>query len=676
MRRYHIKLALFLLYFFVILVLVTVSFNLSLQKSKNLISKAADKYFTQEFTLENLFYLPPNFIILKNLSFVESSQSQKRIIFIPIILARFSLREFLIKNRIFILDARCYQPEMNYHRVREFIRKNADQVVAFIRNLPKQDIKFYINEAVLDLTKDKSSSEYLTICFSLMLKGNSLSGYGTISKDREVFFVNRGKRIRQTTRSLPLRYTFGGDIINRGIFLKNLELMRENLHLKLWGNASENFIQLKGFTFIDSMFKEYAYKSPAFDIIEKIIFFLHGLRAPASTGGAPTADIYILDINCQANLVFPILHIADLKFSLNNIPISIKGDILLLEPISLNLKFFSHPDDVERARLKNVKEIKIELTGALKDRFFKGDGILQLDFLQKEKTSAPLKKIGISFKELELDLDKYLNPGVHLQTADIVSETESNIYKISLNDFHASLFLENTRFKLIKFRSLLYDGFLEGQSRIDMALFPPKITSTMNVKDVSANKLEGLIAHFSKVFGRLVSQIYFSNYPDLNLKGSLLVRDGYLLNFEFFKWLANLFHLPSLTKIDFNTASSNFSVNTFGASLHDIDLYSQDVKLGGFFGLGENDFVTSKLSLTLSRKTMKESEKLKPLLKLLGEELIPLTFDFQLSGSLHGMNFQWLQSEFKSRLQSSIPNFMQRKFEKNLEEAISSISAN
>jgi hypothetical protein len=50
-----------------------------------------------------------------------------------------------------------------------------------------------------------------------------------------------------------------------------------------------------------------------------------------------------------------------------------------------------------------------------------------------------------------------------------------------------------------------------------------------------------------------------------------------------------------------------------------------------------------------------------------------LTFDFQLSGWLHGMNFKWLQSDFKRRIQNSIPNFIERSIEKNIETAIESI---
>ena len=49
-------------------------------------------------------------------------------------------------------------------------------------------------------------------------------------------------------------------------------------------------------------------------------------------------------------------------------------------------------------------------------------------------------------------------------------------------------------------------------------------------------------------------------------------------------------------------------------------------------------------------------------------------FDFKLSGELETMNFLWLESAFKKRLQDAIPGFIERKIERDIEKAIESIS--
>ena len=74
------------------------------------------------------------------------------------------------------------------------------------------------------------------------------------------------------------------------------------------------------------------------------------------------------------------------------------------------------------------------------------------------------------------------------------------------------------------------------------------------------------------------------------------------------------------------------------------------------------------------RELLKESPKFSRLLKLVGEDLESLRFNFQLSGILHAMNFQWLKSDLKKELQDRIPNFIERKIERGVEEAIESVS--
>ena len=44
-----------------------------------------------------------------------------------------------------------------------------------------------------------------------------------------------------------------------------------------------------------------------------------------------------------------------------------------------------------------------------------------------------------------------------------------------------------------------------------------------------------------------------------------------------------------------------------------------------------------------------------------------LGFDFQLSGNLSTMNFQWLPSEVKEKIQMRIPDFVERMIERNVD---------
>ena len=161
-----------------------------------------------------------------------------------------------------------------------------------------------------------------------------------------------------------------------------------------------------------------------------------------------------------------------------------------------------------------------------------------------------------------------------------------------------------------------------------------------------------------------------------DLNGNITIHDGRLNDFEFFKWLADFFSLPSLYKINFDTLSMDFFVDDNGARLDKINLDSEEITLDGYFRQYKNNLVASKISLGLPKELLASSPKFAPLLRILGGDFKLLQFDFQLSGILNAMNFKWLESDFKLKLQDSIPNFIEKKIERKIEAAIKPIYEN
>ena len=96
----------------------------------------------------------------------------------------------------------------------------------------------------------------------------------------------------------------------------------------------------------------------------------------------------------------------------------------------------------------------------------------------------------------------------------------------------------------------------------------------------------------------------------------------------------------------------------------------KDLYLKGYFRVDRKDLVSSQLSLIFSRELLRKSRKFRPLLKLLEKELTSLSFDFQLSGNLHAMNFQWLDSEIKQTIQEKMPDFFERRIERGIDAMI------
>ncbi|MCK5493186.1 MAG: hypothetical protein KAJ14_08755, partial [Candidatus Omnitrophica bacterium] len=165
-------------------------------------------------------------------------------------------------------------------------------------------------------------------------------------------------------------------------------------------------------------------------------------------------------------------------------------------------------------------------------------------------------------------------------------------------------------------------------------------------------------------------QANYRNWPNKKFYGTIIVRDGTLSNLQFLDWLSKFFKIPQLNQIDFSDISANFLVNNDIASLQNISLTSEDVGVGGYFRLYDNQLINSRLSLFFSREVLEASPRFKLILKLLGKDFTDLGFDFQLSGLLHDINFKWLDSYFKKRVRDSIPDFIERGLERKIDNII------
>jgi hypothetical protein len=678
LRRFFTNFKWLLLIIVVLFAILTIVCNIIVSSLKSAITVASDKYLTPKISVSKVVFLPPNLIILKNASIrQEVSDSERQLLRVPSILITFSLREFLLKKHLYISNIKCTAPHADYYEFCQFVRENFSQIIDFIRHLPRQNIKFSIKNAALDLAKEENNYSYMSVYCDLKIKDGSIWVSGYVREDREKFFIKGGHKKSGKTIGSPLQYNLKGELAADGVKLNKLEFMRENLYSQLWGSCDGITFKLNGFALANTVFRETFSSEPRFkisDVLEKFKILLHKQQEASERFILSKADFYLLDLNSQINLTFPKIKIEHLNFSLNNIPYSIKGEIVFNNPISLDLmlsSYFANLKDVQ----ENLKKVDVKVAGLLQNKTYNGDAMLNLDFVRKKKGSPPLEQLQCDLKALNLRFDQYPKLAMSFKEGHLFCRTDTNEYSVLLEDFNSLFNLQHKRFKLVKFHSLFYDGFLYGQGRIDMAAVPPKVTSVVRVREVSANKLDGILIHFSKVFGKLSGVMYFNNHPDLDLKGRTNVGKGYLDNFEFFKWLAQLFDIPGLRRIDFNRASSNFSANAKGAGLHKISLDSKDVNLNGYFTLGENDWVSSKLSLTLTRDLLGQSPKFTPLLRLLSKDFNSLNFDFQLSGILHKMNFHWLQSDFKRKLQEAIPHFIETRIDKNIEEIIESISA-
>ncbi|MFC1804731.1 hypothetical protein ACFLZ3_02760 [Candidatus Omnitrophota bacterium] len=638
-------------------------FNIRLYRAKAALTDTAYMHFGQRLSMSRMYYMPPYFIIMEDISFIRTTPPPgERIFLVPIARAEFSLKEFVRTGRISVTGISFFEAKADYITLSDFMKENLLQVIEFLKSLTGGDIEVTVKKAVMGLASENGARPHMNIDLSLKMRGESILSSGIFSIDADGITGERGKRIKKIVRGSPLRYEFKGGLNRDILSIESFEFIKNDMYSKLWGQYRGETLRLNGFSFINVFPKEDGFRSSPFNLFKRFISYLRRNIVPVTDIGMVREDVNILDIDCQIGFKFPRVRVDRLDFSLNNTPYRLSGDILFTKPIALGLIFSS----------QGPGKMDLRVRGELDRGVF--NGRLEFGLLNKKSGESDPQNTEVDLEELAFYLDEYPYLKARLKRGDISCQSQSNVYKVSLDDLSALFDFRNSRFKSVRFRSLFYGGFLEGQGIVDITETPLRSGFNINIRGVDANKLDTVSRHFRKVHGRMDSRMHFGSYPKAALSGEIFFSNGHLDDFDFFDWLAGFFAIRSLTRVYFDSISAKFSLTRELSGLYDIVLDSQGLDLNGDFSLIENNLVASKLSLGLSRELLKDSRKFRLLLRLLGKDFHSIVFDFRLSGMLDKMNFQWLESDFKERLRASIPGFIERAIERQVEAAIQEIS--
>ena len=625
--KFIIKLK-YLLFFCCGLILsLTIAANIILALYKNKITQNLNSQFSETIAIKNIFYLPPNFIVLKDLGMFDSkTKTDKKVFNIPISCVPFSLSDLFLNKNIYISSFYCSGFTGDLNDLILFLKDNSMPILDFITRLPKQDFALIVRQITIKSTGQDIYPVDTKGNFNLKIKNGTVSAFGSVGNNL---------------------FSFKGILEQKQMIVENFKLDGENINCQFRGKLKPDLAEFRGFVLMGNL-----------NSIKK----------------SSIPNIFLLDIDSRIKFAFPRVEIEHLNFSVNNNPVQVTADMLLSQPFSCNLKLFSNfrgMDYKQKGVLKNVSLVASII--AQENKTIKINSNLNVDSPEPKKESLSLEKVELNIRDLMLNFKDPLALKITAGGLSLLSKTNTDTYNVNLEGLRSEIYELNKTLKLVKFSSRFYDGLLRGRGYLEIHGFTPVISAIIRTENVTVGKLEGRLIRSSKICGKLSSQMSFVNYPQLIFKGTIHMHDGSLNNFEFFKWLANSFNLPSLKKVPFNTASTDFIVNKEGAGMYNLDLDSENVKIKGYFQLKENDMVASKIFLSLRRNLLQSSPKFTPLLKLLDTKQESVKFNFQLSGNFHGMNFQWLKSDFKDELQKAMPNFAKRNFEKEVKRIIESI---
>jgi len=668
LRRYVIKSLAVILGGIAILIvsIVLVANNIFFDSSQR-ISQRIESHINQKVSIGDLRYVFPKSFILSNFTISENQKpADKTLISVKNIKIIFSLVNFLSGQPLKIEGISFHEPKSDYDAFTYFINDNLEELINIFLSLPKgETVTISIKKALLEFTGEDTSS-YISLNAKAKIKDKDIISLGKAS-----FWIESNDEKDLFSEPKFFGYNFEFQLADKGFLVKNLEIKGQDSYLKLWGPFKGEYLQLSGFSYFGNLFDNENNSGVIARIINKF-----RRKHLANLIGQLPADFNIFDIDCRLRFTFPKTQIEKLNFSFNKIPCSISGDIFLEKPLRLELDFYSYPPYMSRNALNDSKKLYLKIKGNFKKDKFNG----KINTIFPQSTNIPQARDNLEIDVTNLSFNLYPkdNPALSLDGASFRYRTQDKSHGFFLNDLEATFGFEtNKGFRYIDFKSKIYDGSLGGKAIFDMNEFPIKTDVHFNLKNLSLNNLGDLSYHFSKVYGICNAYAYYKNYPYPKLIGQAKVGKGYLDNLDFCKWLVDFFGTPSLGRIDFESLSTDFQIFHISnriISLNAADLNGSQIKLKGHFYFYLDDLVSGNMSLAMPWGLLKTSPKFKSLIRILGKEVPFVTFDFKLSSLATAMNFKWLDSEFRTKLKDSIPDFIERGVERKIEGFIGSMS--
>lgn len=594
--------------------------------------------------IKNIFYIFPDRFLVQDLRILPKDTSIiDQSIVVPLLALKLSLRELIGKRHLIITTFVLDKMRSSQNSFSKFLSDNAVYLIALLQELPKMDITFLIKEASIDSPPEKLHLSPTTFNLAVFIKKGDFWANGAFYSGID---------------SSPLQLAIRGNLTSKGLYLNQGTFYKHNMYSNFWGELKGPIFQLNGYAFLNN--QTLRYSNLLLDTL---------LRRPPRPHVTKTLEpsIDIINVDCRGRLGFPRVQIENLNFILNDFPIRIKGTAIFSTPMAFNFTASLDNAPAGPNRIKDFKQLNLNFSGLLTEKTLKGRGGLSVIFKQSKDSSFLLDKIEMNSPKTSFFYDQFKRPTLQLHGGGISILTNEDHHRLSFKTLKASFHSQTEKFKIIKLMATMYKGYLKGRFWYDVSHLPPSVIGSAVFKDVEAHALAELLIYFSKIYGKASGKINFKSHPNFQLYGFILIQNGYLKNFDFFKWIAETFNIPSLTDIRFVQAQTQFWLHPKGRGLTNIKITSKDVGLTGFLNLDKNSLIASKISLLLSRKTLQESPKFRAILTMFEEAVPSLTFDFQLSGPQKAINFLWLQSEFKQHIQNRIPNFVERMIDRKID---------
>ncbi len=642
---------------------ITAAINLHLPTLQSKITSSINQELNYAISIGNMFYQFPNQFYIYDIS-VKSHSRESFNSSLDLAKARvkLSLPDLFFQKKILISDIKLYESRINYHDVMAFCEGNMELLKNIFKNMPPGNAKIRFSNLHVNFLDNKE----LILDSVFKVFNDTIMGMGRVQK---VFYMRenisgRSKRAFWDVRNYYFR--FNALITDKKILLDSIDIQNMTFQAKLWGSWDAISLKIKGYALVDTLAQNDEEKEPMIrDWLTSLVSHWREGGHFYPNGKDFTPNLHILDIDSTVSFAFPQVNLKNLSFGFNGTPVRLHGFFDLSDKAKASITGEMLPS----RQMVFFEKAKFQLNA----NRFKGQDTVGGKcniYFDKGASEYSLKEIDINFSGLMFDLEKIIPLDFYLDKITIRCKTRRDKHHLTLNDVRGRINHLNKELKIIDLFCPLHGGTLGTQVWISTKDWPAEVSANMNIRDVNLQQLHAFIPEFAKFRGKLNGRITFSSKNRMELFGVLKMNDGKLVNLDFFQWLSESFDMPSLTTIDFDAVTTEFKVNAEALKFQEIDLDSEDVTIYGNYRVDSQNLVSSILELSFSKEILKESPKFRPILKMFSSDLSHLPFKFQLSGNQDSVNFYWMDSFTKRKIQDKIPNFIERRIEKGINRMV------
>lgn len=631
-----------------LLAFISLFVNALLFFKKDSIEKMLSHQLKTPIQIHNIFYSPPNYLMLKNVALFENNSLNKTpILKSDSIFINFSFLNIFTKRQLTLKKILINGSQINKSNINLIFK----ELIIPRTNYPlKDDLKIEINNAQLMSNVSNSSRNTISTNIQIKLTDRYILAQGDINN---LFSKN----------SNPLKFNFKARKTSNGTFIENIKLTHSNIDTNIWGTLRKNQLQLKGYSL--AKLNNTQRKS---SIKQKPKNFLSKITKKNNPTGLPFVDIFLLDLEANLTLTSKKININNLSFKLNDIPIVTTGYISLEDTINFYLESKITQKQTKNFEKFPFEKIEIKNSGSLNNKLLTLNNKTHILFTPQ----ARINELELSLKNLQANVLPLTSFRAIIENAKFNIKINKKNYSTSADQLRFRTQLSKNNDYNMKFQASLYNGFIRGTIQLPKNLNSKKLTTLVNFKNIETQSIYNSINSFPNIKGKLSGKISTKISPSLKFNGNATITNGTIYDNDFFGWMANYFDLPGLEEVNFNSLSLKFSGTSELAEVDNIFLKSNEFGIKGHFYINKNRFVNSQVSLLFQRDFLKQSKKLKRLTKLVAQDINPLDFNFKLSGNIDAVNFQWLYSDFKKSLEERIPKRYQKKIEESIEDIITS----